>query len=110
MVSILQKFDAAIMVAMSMADDDVLDIGRIETHFLQAIHYFVLCGVTVKSIDENDPCGSLHCPCAIDSCGQHVEVVKNLASIGIPSIPGRRGPGTPPSGSTAGCHWGTGRL
>ena len=31
MVSVLQKFDAAIMIAMRMADDDVLDIGRIET-------------------------------------------------------------------------------
>ena len=49
-----KKLDAAIMVAMRMADD-VLDIGRIETHSLQAVHYFVLCGVTVKRIDENDP-------------------------------------------------------
>ena len=55
MVSVLQKFDAAIVIAMRMTDDDVLDIGRIETHLLQAIHDFVLCGVTEQRIDQNDP-------------------------------------------------------
>jgi hypothetical protein len=51
----LQKFDAAIVIAMRMTDDDVLDIGRVEAHLLQTIHDFVLWGVTEQGIDQNDP-------------------------------------------------------
>ena len=54
-VSVLYKFDTAIVIPMRMTDDDVLDIGRIEAHLLQAIHNFVLCGVAVQGIDQNDP-------------------------------------------------------
>lgn len=54
-VSVLQKFDAAIVIAMRMTDDDVLDIGRVEAHLLQTIHDFVLWGVTEQGIDQNDP-------------------------------------------------------
>ncbi len=91
MVGVLQKFDGAIVIAMRMTDDDVLDIGRVETQFLHAIHDFVLRGVAEQGIDQNDAGGSLHGPGAVGLCGQHIEVVKNLPTFGVPVLARRSG-------------------
>ena len=121
-VSVLQKLDGAIVIAMRMTDDDVFDIGRVETQFLHAIHDFVLCGVTEQGVDQNDAGGSLHRPGAVGLCGQHIEVVKNLPAFGIPvlarrgdatSSGTRRRPARPPAASASGrtaARWVGGRL
>ena len=104
MVSVLQKFDGAIVIAMRMTDDDVFDICRIETQFLHPVHDFVLCGVAEQGVEQDDAGGSLHCPGAVRLCGQHVEVVKDLPTFGIPVLARR---GDPTSAGTAASGAGT---
>ena len=56
------------MIAVAVADDDVLDLRRIEAEFFEPADHFVLDRVIVKRVDDDDAFGPDDRPGAVFAC------------------------------------------
>ena len=82
----MQESDAAVVIAVGVADDDVLDVRGIEAGFLEAVDDGVLRGVAEERVDEDDAFGSRDRPGAVGLGGEQGQVVEDLAALGVPGV------------------------
>ena len=81
---VLQVLCAARVVAVSVADDRVLDLRRIETEFLHAADDLVLDRVVEDRVDDDNSLGSRDGPRGVLGLSKEIEVVEHLRGFGMP--------------------------
>src|SRR5262249_38037416 len=74
------------MIAVPMADDHVLDRGRIEAHFLHAADDFVLDGVIENRVDDDDAFRGGYCPDRPFGLTEPVQIVEHLDRFCVPLL------------------------
>jgi len=79
------------MIGVRVADDDVLDRGRIETQLLQAADDFFFGVISEQRVDEDDALAGGQGPRRVDLGAYEIEVVEHLGGFGEPSVSSRRG-------------------
>ena len=75
---------------MPVADDHVLDLGRIESKLLQPADDFILDGVIEDRVDDDDAVRRGDGPRGLFGLADEVEVVEHLHRFGVPLRPIRR--------------------
>src|SRR5262249_4146987 len=88
MVGVLEILHTEVSVVVSMVDDDVFDLGGIETDFFQVFADLLLNRVVVSGIDEDDSIRGGHRPYGLIvqvAVSNIVEIVEDLYWIGTPS-------------------------
>src|SRR3954464_12840120 len=96
------------MIAVSVADEHVLDRRWIEAQLLHSAHDFVLDRIVKERVDDDDAGGGGHGPCRILRLAQPVGISEDADRLGVPLIAGRYGPGRLVCALTAvsdGGHW-----
>ena len=101
-VAFLQELRAAGVIQMGMADDDVLDVGRVEADRRQSVHDLVLDRVIEDRVDEDDAVRRRHRPGRVFGHAEEVQVVEDLHRVGVPRLAGRYGPRPAPPGRPGG--------
>ena len=90
LVAVLQILRAARMVAVAVADDHVLDLGRVEADLLQSFRDLIVDGVVEERVDDDDPLGCGDGPGRELRHAEEVEVVEDFHRLGVPRLLRRR--------------------
>ncbi len=88
--AVLHHARAADVVAVAVADDDGLHVGRIEPELLQAADDRLLRIVVVERVDQDDAFARGQRPGRMDARADEVEIVEHLAGLGVPLRARRR--------------------
>src|SRR4029453_2264834 len=75
------------MVAMPVADDHVLDLGRVESEFFQTTGHFFFNRILEDRVDDDDPFRRGDGPGGPFGLADEVEVVEHLHRLGVPLPP-----------------------
>ena len=78
------------MITVTMADDHVFDIGRIEPELFQSTDDLVLDRILPDRIDDNDPGRSCNGPRGNILLADEVQVVEYLSGFDVPLRSGGR--------------------
>src|SRR3954464_4627961 len=81
------------MIAVSVADEHVLDRRWIEAQLLHSAHDFVLDRIIKQRVDDDDAGGGGHRPCRIFRLAEPVEIIEDADRFSVPLIARRYGPG-----------------
>src|SRR5689334_19152382 len=101
---ILKDLRAAVMIGMSMRDDDVFDLARVQPDFFHASDDLVRSSVIEQCFENDDAVTSDDCPRTVNLGAKEVEIISHLRGFGIPRISGGNH-GRPSTGSS----WAAGR-
>jgi hypothetical protein len=71
------------VIAVAVRDEDVLHVGRIEMHRLQAIDDLRLGRVVVERVDHDDARARRERPRRVETRAEKVEVVEDLLRLGV---------------------------
>jgi hypothetical protein len=80
----LEQRRAFVMIAMGMGDDDIFDIGGVQSQLAEALDDLRLHGVIVQRINQDDATAGLQRPGGMDLGADPIEIVEHLGRLGIP--------------------------
>src|SRR5271165_7065292 len=103
---VLKHLGAGVMIAVAVADNDVLDVGWIEAELLESFDDLGLAGVAVERVDDDDAVGRGNGPGAVHFRADEIQIVENLGGLGVPFLARRIG--TRPSARASACASGGG--
>src|SRR5262245_20682346 len=86
---LLKVLGAANVVRVGVADERVLDVGRIQSKFLEAVDHFILDRIIEDGVDDDDPLRRRQGPRRILGHPDEIQVVEYLRGLGMP-LGGRR--------------------
>jgi hypothetical protein len=87
---VLKQLCAAIVVAMSVRQDDIFHLARIQTYLLQAVQNFIFRGIVEQSLDHDNPFAAGERPSAVNRRAEEIEIIGDLGRFGILRFPGGR--------------------
>ena len=85
-VALLKHLRAPDVVTVSVRDDDVFDVLRIESELAQAADDLLVGVVGVERVEDDDSLAGRERPGAVDLAPHEVEVVKDARRVGIPAL------------------------
>ena len=84
--AVLKELRAAGMIEVAVADDDVLDVRRIESELLQPADHFVLDRVVEDRVDDDDAGGRHDRPRRVFGLPDEIEVVEHFGRLRVPQL------------------------
>src|SRR5215472_4315017 len=87
---VLKQLGAAVMICMSVRENDVFDLILVQTEHFQAPYNFIIRGIVEQSLDDNNALVAHDRPCAMNLGAEEIQVIGDFGRFGIPRVSGRR--------------------
>src|SRR5207249_925103 len=84
LVSLLQILGSVEAIVMSVSQDHIFDLSRIQMQFLQSVRYQLFHAVVIAGVDENDSVRSRHRPSGLERAPDVIEVIECLSRLRAP--------------------------